>query len=210
MHLSSSLLFGLLGSALAAPSPEHNSDFDDYVPTSYTNSAGKRSTLWIHKSYERDSSASDKRELKPVIEYYEKDDDDQQDACRDSSFEKGTNKESPFADGCRDIAEWHRENPGVYHIGLKKASGDEYVKIMISDGDTGANCVFGVRHQAMMAKIGNTDIADLIEESLSRYTETIDGKERVEAWGTMGCLGDMVEDGEAAMDWWIYGSKAPA
>ena len=61
-----------------------------------------------------------------------------------------------------------------------------------------------------MAKVGNTDVATVIEESLDRYTETIDSAEHVEAWGTIGCLADLVEDGEAAIDWSIYGSKAPA
>lgn len=112
--------------------------------------------------------------------------------CDTSSFENETSGASPSADDCRQIAaniaddgDWTVGGYGVQHQLVQYES-----------------CAFGVESSDWTVyKVGNQDIIDLINDSISQYES--DGK--IGSKGTMKCKHAVGGDGNTpSVTWGLY------
>lgn len=130
-----------------------------------------------------------------------------EDRCGHSSFVDKTTSSSPYTGGCNTIRDWHASNNGYYDLpGIGSSQG---MVLMIAGSNSGANCRFGIRHTAWKARIGNTDVADIIRDANNKFAKFYSNAQRLGAEGTMGCSADLVQNGNAAVHWWIDGTKSP-
>ncbi|KAF6804219.1 hypothetical protein CSOJ01_10357, partial [Colletotrichum sojae] len=120
------------------------------------------------------------------------------DQCRVSSFIGDTGPGAPTTGRCKALQDWASSNNGYFQTTIHAGSKRWLIK---SPG--GTPCAFWVRHGAFSARIGNTDIRDLIRDSLSKYTQNFNGVYRVRARGVAHCNGDLVQDGSVAYSWWL-------
>lgn len=229
MYLSTTLLFGLIVTTLAAPS--HNAAardqladpaYRDLVPREFTDSTGETSTIWIHKGWtpaapEEEDEAStshilSRRQRFSILGASSwKGSSSRQDRCGHSSFIDRTSNTSPYTGGCHKIREWHAANNGYWDIaGINVGSGgDDHKVLMIAGSNSGANCRFAIKHSAWKARIGNTDVSDVMRDAHNRFARFFNNAQRLGATGTMGCSADLVKDGNAAVHWRIDATKSP-
>jgi hypothetical protein len=234
MFISASFIFGLMATAIAAPSPGpaarqqlNDLAFRDLVPQNFTTSSGEVATVWVHKSWRPEPVEVNKKERRQVWNVIVrigkmlrkqpgggkfKNTSDPQNRCGNSSFKDKTSSSSPYTGGCNIIREFHNENKGYYEINgftLSTGSDGQHETLMIAGSNSGANCIFGVKHGACKARIGNTDIVDVMRDANNKFAKFYDNAQRLAAVGTMGCSADCVKNGDAAVDWTIYGTKSP-
>ncbi|KAF6831083.1 hypothetical protein CMUS01_07503 [Colletotrichum musicola] len=120
------------------------------------------------------------------------------DQCRASSFIGDTGPGAPTTGRCKALQDWANSHNGYFETALDLGS-----KMWLIKSPGGTPCAFWVRHGALAARIGNTDIRDLIRDSLNKYTRNFNGVYRVRARGVADCNGDLVQDGSVAYSWWL-------
>lgn len=126
-----------------------------------------------------------------------------QDKCRHSSFNGDTGPHAPTTGRCMAIQEWARTNKGYWSIGWKSITPNKYRALLSSRKSGTTQCLFGVYHTAWEVRIGNSDIYDLIRDSLAKYSRSYNGVWRVRSWGYADCDGDLVQNGSAELRWWM-------
>ncbi|KAF2743374.1 hypothetical protein M011DRAFT_410735 [Sporormia fimetaria CBS 119925] len=120
--------------------------------------------------------------------------------CGTSSFVSDTASDSAYTGGCHAIREWAEANPGFWDL----PSGN--MKILVYGGsNSGANCVFAAQRGTDVTsspRIGNTDVADFLRGSHSRFATFFNGAQRLAAHGSTVCSG--VDSVERGVDWYIF------
>jgi hypothetical protein len=94
------------------------------------------------------------------------------------------------------VSKWANKNNGIWSIGWRDLQ-DNFYQVLIRNG----NCHFGVSHDAIRVRMGNTDVRDIIRDSLNKYKAWNNGAFRVRARGAADCDGDLVENGSAELLW---------
>lgn len=126
-----------------------------------------------------------------------------QDQCRGTTFVGDTGPNAPTTGRCKVLQDWANSNRGYFETAFTRHTGNKRAwLIKTTPGGTGA-CAFWVRHGAFAARIGNTDMRDLIRDSLSKFTKNFNGVYRMRARGVADCNGDLVKDGSVAYSWWV-------
>lgn len=180
-----------------------------------TNAAKK----WVHKSFKRaEGPAANPTEGRYAVKkrlavphffnFVNK--DSHQNTCGESTFTDETSADAPFTGGCESIRDWHAANMGLYEVSYRDVPSPGMHKILMASGSNGgANCYFGVRHDAIKGVVGNTDVADVIDVALRSFMKPFDGRWRLRAIGVMPCQSAWIDGGDAAVSWKIgvFGSN---
>lgn len=122
------------------------------------------------------------------------------DTCGPSTFVGRTSRGSPRVQDCDTIREIHtNQRHGYYKVLLR-----EY-NIITNDWTpvfTYGSCVFGIRDaDADGKRVGNTDIADIIRDSIARFGS---GDGYIGAEGRMDCEHNTGNGPRMATDWAIF------
>ncbi|KAF3314763.1 hypothetical protein TWF173_004572 [Orbilia oligospora] len=205
---------------LAIPSPNTDDapvsiDSSHLIPQNFTASDGNTYEIWVDAGFldgededdDDDETDLEKRQTKPEnIGRYApkwKKRSTNQDKCRHSSFVGDTGPHAPTTGRCMAIQEWARTNKGYWAIGWKSITPGKYRALLSSRKSGTTQCLFGVYHNAWQVRIGNSDIYDLIRDSLAKYKRSYNGVWRVRSWGSADCDGDLVQNGSAELKWWM-------
>ncbi|KAK6360100.1 hypothetical protein TWF730_006254 [Orbilia blumenaviensis] len=185
-------------------------DSSNLVPQNYTASDGVTYEIWVDAGF-LEHSEKEKRQTGPANlpspasryppEWKSK--DTNQNKCRHSSFTGDTGPHAPTTGRCKAIQEWARTNKGYWAIGWKSLTPNKYRALLRSRASGTTQCLFGVYHTAWEVRIGNSDIYDLIKDSLAKYSRQYNGVWRVRSWGRADCDGDLVQNGSAELRWWM-------
>ncbi|KAF3089952.1 hypothetical protein TWF225_005164 [Orbilia oligospora] len=190
-------------------------DSSHLIPQNFTASDGNTYEIWVDAGFldgededeDDDETDLEKRQTKPenVGRYAPKwkKRSTNQDKCRHSSFVGDTGPHAPTTGRCMAIQEWARTNKGYWAIGWKSITPGKYRALLSSRKSGTTQCLFGVYHNAWQVRIGNSDIYDLIRDSLAKYKRSYNGVWRVRSWGSADCDGDLVQNGSAELKWWM-------
>ncbi|KAH8586915.1 hypothetical protein B0O99DRAFT_678439 [Bisporella sp. PMI_857] len=225
MHFLSTLVATslIVSGVLAAPlqsAEEAGFGFDasNLVPENFTASDGQVYEIWVDSSFlhpnvteNNEPPSSRQRQTGPADppapaskyppSWEERSTD--QNKCRHSSFVGDTGPHAPTTGRCRAIQEWARTNKGFWAIGWKSITPGKYRALLASRKSGTTQCLFGVSHQAWEVRIGNSDIYDLVRDSLTKFEQNFNGVWRVRSWGSADCDGDLVQNGSAELKWWM-------
>ncbi|KAK6508751.1 hypothetical protein TWF506_010828 [Arthrobotrys conoides] len=187
-------------------------DSSNLIPQNFTASDGITYEIWVDAGFlSHDAVDLEKRQTGPAdppapASRYPpewKGKSTNQNKCRHSSFVGDTGPHAPTTGRCMAIQEWARTNKGYWAIGWKSITPNKYRALLRSRKDGTTQCLFGVNHSAWEVRIGNSDIYDLIRDSLAKYKRSYNGVWRVRSWGSADCDGDLVQNGSAELKWWM-------
>ena len=102
--------------------------------------------------------------------------DEPSDECGDSTFHNKSSGGSPLVADCQCLIDWLRQNNGWFSV---SPAGSGFAAFAHC-----GTCTFGAHTKNIMGTvIGNTDIADIVQDSIKRF----EWEGRVGAEGDMGC-----------------------
>ncbi|KAK6352059.1 hypothetical protein TWF718_005208 [Orbilia javanica] len=206
---ASVVVTSVLAAPFAGPDDITAIDSSGLVPYNFTTSDGTTHEIWVDSSF-LSGAELEKREKTgfayppaPASRYPPKWEgkDTHQNKCRHSSFNGDTGPHAPTTGRCKAIKAWADSHKGLFSIGWQAITTGQYKALLYSSNDGATTCLFGVYHTAWKVRIGNTDISDLIRDSLNKYTRSYNGVYRVRAWGYADCDGDLVQNGSAELRW---------
>ncbi|KAK6535749.1 hypothetical protein TWF281_000001 [Arthrobotrys megalospora] len=184
-------------------------DSSNMIPQNFTASDGITYEIWVDAGFVNpDVTDLDKRQTGPADPRTRygpkwKRRSTNQNKCRHSSFTGDTGPHAPTTGRCMAIQEWARTNKGYWAIGWKAITPNKYRALLRSQKSGATQCLFGVYHTAWEVRIGNSDIYDLVKDSLAKYKRSYNGVWRVRSWGRADCDGDLVQNGSAELRWWM-------
>lgn len=122
-----------------------------------------------------------------------------QDTCGSSSFNDDTGPNAPTTGRCEAVRDWAANNRGHWEVFGGMFQTRFYP--LVSSGKAGTTaCHFAIQHNGAMGAVGNTDVRDLVNDSLNRYKRDFGGVWRVRAYGRTRCNGVRVGDTDWRLD----------
>ncbi|GJD05180.1 putative Class V chitinase [Colletotrichum higginsianum IMI 349063] len=214
MLLSTLLLPLLLQAVAAAPTQDATTALDasssdsDHVRTEqFTTSDGETYEILINGALVDDTApgttpAMHERQT-TVMEPLWFPDGRAKDECGSSSFIKDTGPNAPTTGRCRVLMEWAKANNGFFKT-YNHHHANGRATWLLKTHPSGKNaCAFWIKHDATIGYIGNTDVADLIRDSLKRFEMNFSGAWRVRARGETTCNGYAPGRHKASFTWWV-------
>jgi hypothetical protein len=152
-------------------------------------------TLWVHHDFvEAIGPAIDPAIKERAVDQVDGDfhdtNDWHMDICRSREMHGDTGPNAPCTGGLKEIQSWAARNTGHFRFQL---AGNPWRTLVAAGSNSDCNGRFraqkkysGINTENLIG-IGNVNIYDLVGKTMSRYTQTYDGRDRARAYGELEC-----------------------